>query len=232
MRLLKRLLLGLLAVVGLLLVLAVAGTLVPHPAIFAQDDTAPASRHILVVANTLHTDIAIPIDAQSLATFGFLADAVPIGHPNARWLLMGWGGRSFYLETPTLADIRPGPTFRALTVDSSVMHVDVLGEIVPGSPAVTDLAITEAAYANLLAEISASFARKDGAVQPINGFAFSSTDKFFEAVGSFNALLGCNVWTSRMLRSAGIRTGLWNPIPPSLTTSLALFNPGPTPPSR
>ena len=225
MRLLKRLILGLLAIFGLLLVLAVAGTLIPHPSIFTQDDGAPTSRHILVVANTLHTDIAIPIDAQSLSAFGFLAETtVPIGHPNARWLLIGWGGRSFYLETPTLADIKPGPTFRALTIDSSVMHVDVLGEIVPGSPAVTDLAITEAAYANLLAEISASFARKDGAVQPIDGFAFGSTDKFFEGVGSFNALLGCNVWTSRMLRSAGIRTGLWNPLPNALTLSLGLFN--------
>lgn len=206
------------------IMLVILGTLIPNPWIFAAGDGEP-TRHILVVSNTLHTDIAIPIDAQSLATFGFLADTtVPIAHPDARWLLIGWGGRSFYLETPSLADIKPGPTFRALTIDSSVMHVDVLGEIVPGNPAVTDLAITDAAYANLLAEISASFARQEGAVQPIDGFAFGTTDKFFEGVGSFNALLGCNVWTSRMLRSAGIRTGFWNPLPGLLTFSLGLFN--------
>ncbi|UJW87798.1 TIGR02117 family protein [Devosia sp. SL43] len=220
----RRVVLWCLVVIVVPIVLAIFGTLIPNPWVFSDEDRTP-TRHILVVSNTLHTDIAIPIDPESLTVFDFLVDTtVPITHPNARWLLIGWGGRSFYLETPSLSDIKPGPTFRALTIDSSVMHVDVLGEIVPGSPDVTDIAITEAAYANLLSEISASFARPNGSVQPIDGFAFGTTDKFFEGVGSFNALLGCNVWTSRMLRSAGMRTGIWNPLPGLLTFSLGVYN--------
>jgi len=225
MRIVKRAIIVCLLLMGVPLLLAILGTLIPHPFIAADAEDAPLSRRILVVANTIHTDIAIPIDAESLAAFGFLADSgQPILHPDARWLLIGWGGRSFYLETPTLADIRPGPTFRALTLDSSVMHVDVLSAIVESDPAVTELAISEAAYANMLATISEGFSREDGKVQPIEGFAFGQSDRFYQAEGSFNALLGCNVWTSRVLRSAGIRTGLWNPLPASLTLSLGLFN--------
>jgi uncharacterized protein (TIGR02117 family) len=224
MRLLKRLAVVLILLIVVPLVLGLLGTLIPHPFTDAQPTDAPLSERILVVSNTIHTDIAIPLDAKSLEAFGFLADTLPVTHPDARWLLIGWGGRSFYLETPNLTDIKPGPTFRALTVDSSVMHVDVLGEIDQTNPAIMAVPISDVAYANLLSTISASFTRKDGKVLPIDGYAFGPSDKFYEGEGSFNALLGCNVWTSRILRSAGIRTGLWNPLPISLTTSLRWFN--------
>lgn len=225
MRIVKRLAFGCLLLIGVVALLAILGTLIPHPFTYeARAETGPGKR-IFVVSNTLHTDVAIPLDPETLATLGFLDNTgLPITHPEARWLLIGWGGRSFYLETPTLADIKPGPTFRALTIDSSVMHVDVLAQIVETDPTVMALDISEAGYTNLLWSISDSFAKQNGAVIPIEGFAFGTSDKFYEAEGSFNALMGCNVWTSKMLRSAGIRTGFWNPIPNSLTTSLRLLN--------
>jgi uncharacterized protein (TIGR02117 family) len=225
MRIVKRVLLGFVALAGLVLLLAIGGMLIPGFPVFAVPEGEEESRQILLVANTIHTDIAIPIDAETLSTLDFLlGTTLPISHPDARWLLIGWGGRAFYLETPTLADIKPGPLFRALTLDSSVMHVDVLGEINPADPSVTALSVTPSGYRNMLETIAASFSREDGLVQPIDGYAFGLTDRFFEAEGPFNAVIGCNVWTSRMLRSAGVRTGLWNPIPPSLTASVRLFN--------
>ena len=218
---------GLLGLLLLLVVvaLAVAGTLIPHPAALAQAGAAEHSHRILVVSNTLHTDIAIPLDDEARMTLGFLdSTGLPMSHPEARWLLIGWGGRSFYMETPTLADIKPGPTFRALTLDRSVMHVDVFADIDQSDPSVTPLDVSTEGYANLLWTISESFVRSSAGVVPIEGYAFGSTDRFYEAEGGFNALLGCNVWTSRMLRSAGVTTGLWNPLPSSLDVSLGLFN--------
>lgn len=93
--------------------------------------------------------------------------------------------------------------------------------------AVTPLDITEAGYVRLLDAISNSFTRTDGRILPIAGYALGLNDKFYEGEGSFNALLGCNTWTARMLRDAGLATGLWNPLPASLTLSLGLFNPLP-----
>lgn len=219
---------GLLSLLMLLGVVALgaAGTLIPHPAALDQVADVERNHRILVVSNTLHTDIAIPLDEEARMTLGFLSNTgLPMSHPEARWLLIGWGGRSFYMETPTLADIKPGPTFRALTLDRSVMHVDVFAEIAQSDPSVTPLDVSAQGYTNLLWTISESFVRGEGGVVPIEGYAFGSTDKFYEAEGGFNALLGCNVWTSRMLRGAGVTTGLWNPLPSSLGVSLGLFNP-------
>lgn len=230
MRVIRRLAFLCLLVVAVVGLLGVLGTIIPSPFVFASAAEAPRNKRILVVSNTIHTDLAIPLDNESLAAFAFLADAnLPIWLPQARWVLIGWGGRSFYMETPSLTDIKPGPAFRALTLDRSVMHVDVLGEFAPNDPTVTEVAITDAAYTNLLTTIAAGFTRMDGAVQPIDGYAFGPNDRFFEAEGWFNALLGCNIWTSRMLRSAGVTTGIWDPIPAALTTSLRLFNALPVP---
>jgi len=224
MRFILRLTIGLLAVVVAVGVLALLGTFIPYP--LGAASAANGERRILVVSNPIHTDIAIPVDADTLARFDFLAPAgLPVAHPDARWLLVGWGGRSFYLETPTFADIKLEPTLRALTLDRSVRHVDVVTTIVQGHPQVQELAISEQDYARLLDAMLASFTREDGAVVPIDGYAQGASDRFFEAEGTFNALLGCNTWTARMLREAGLRTGLWNPLPVSLSTSLALFNP-------
>lgn len=216
-------LLGILLLIGVAL-LGAAGTFIPYPAA-AVVENGQRNQRILVVSNTLHTDIAIPLNEETRMTLGFLGNTgLPLAHPDAQWLLIGWGGRSFYMETPNLADIKPGPTFRALTLDRSVMHVDVFADIVQDDPSVTALDISAAGYTNLLWTISESFVRDGGAVVPIDGYAFGSTDRFYEAEGGFNALLGCNVWTSRMLRSAGVTTGLWNPLPSSLKVSLDLFN--------
>jgi uncharacterized protein (TIGR02117 family) len=90
------------------------GMLAPRP-IFpsAVAEDVGATRRILVLTNPIHTDIAIPIDDAIREKFGFLEQAgIPAGHPNARWLIFGWGGRAFYLETPTWSELKPLPVPR------------------------------------------------------------------------------------------------------------------------
>ena len=211
--------------IALILVCAfAAGTLVPRP-LLAPDRTVRASpsRQILVVSNAIHTDIAIPIDAGLRSRFAFLREAgVPLDHPGARWLVLGWGGRAFYLETPTWADLKPLPLLKALTIDRSVLHVDVAGAIAASNPAVRGFYVDEAGQERLLAVIEASFARDAGAPVPVPDRSYGETDRFFEANASFNAFLGCNTWTAAALRAAGLRTGWWNPLPMSLVLSLDL----------
>jgi uncharacterized protein (TIGR02117 family) len=59
---------------------------------------------------------------------------------------------------------------------------------------------------------------------PIPDAAYGQSDRFFEAKGYFNALFGCNTWAAGALCAAGLRTGLWNPLPQTLQLSLALYN--------
>ncbi len=214
-------------IVAALLLAAVAvltGALVPRP-LWGDGDGGPSTRRILVITNPIHTDIAIPIDAAVRARFAFLEEAgIAAAHPEARWLIFGWGGRAFYLETPTWGDVKPGPVLKALTIDRSVMHVDVGGEIADPHPAVTGFEIGEAAFDRLTGFIARSFEQADGEPVVISGASYFGTDRFYEARGSFNALVGCNTWTARALREAGLQTGWWNPLPATLAASLRLYN--------
>lgn len=204
----------------------VLGTLLPRPLLPASAAAMGAGgTRILVLSGPIHTDIAVPLTKETRARFGFIEPAgVPIAHPQAQWLIFGWGGRSFYLETPTWSELKAMPAFKALTLDRSVMHVDVAGRIAEPQASVAGFELDAAGYERLLAFIAESFTRNGGAVVPIDGYSYNGNDRFFEAEGSFNALFGCNTWTARALREAGLRTGLWNPIPPSLGLSLRIHN--------
>ncbi|OCP02393.1 MULTISPECIES: TIGR02117 family protein [unclassified Ensifer] len=204
----------------------VLGTLLPRPLLPAAASAAGAgSARILVLSGPIHTDIAVPLTEETRARFRFVeAAGVPIAHPQAQWLIFGWGGRSFYLETPTWSELKAVPVLKALTLDRSVMHVDIAGRIIEPQASVASFDLDAAGFERLLAFISDSFTRDAGAVVSIDGFSYNGNDRFFEAAGSFNALFGCNTWTARALRQAGLRTGLWNPVPPSLGLSLRIHN--------
>ncbi|MCM5558460.1 TIGR02117 family protein [Pleomorphomonas sp. JP5] len=218
------------ALIGLLLLLMlllVGGAIVPRP-FFApvRSSSGPDDlRRILVLSGPIHTDIAIPLDSATRSTFSFLeASGIPVGHPEARWLIVGWGGRAFYLETPTWADLKPLPVLRALTVDRSVLHVDVAGAALAAQPGVAVFDVDRGGLEKLIAFVADSFASERGATAAIPGAGYGAYDRFFEARGLFNILLGCNTWTAAALRTTGLRSGLWTPLPQSLALSLRLFN--------
>lgn len=216
----------LLRIAALLVLLAACGNFIPRPLIAPVAASSAAAKHrILLLSGAIHTDIAIPLDAETRAAFSFLEGAgFPVGHPNAEWLIVGWGGRAFYLETPTWADLKPLPVLRALTIDRSVMHMDLAGHITEPQPAVAAFEVNDEQMALLRDFISDSFIRDAGEAVPIPDAGYGEIDRFFEARGYFNALFGCNTWTAAALRSAGLRTGVWNPLPQALRLSVDLYN--------
>lgn len=213
---------------GILVLLVAAGvalgTLVPRP-LFGGGSDGAKPHHILVFTNPIHTDIAVPLDASVLEKFGFLVDAgIEADLPAARYLVFGWGSKAFYIGTPTWSELKPGPVFAALTLDSSVMHVDLAGEVALPQPTVSRFDIDEAGFAALLDFIERSFQQGPDGVMRIPNVAYGAYDGFFEADGKFNALAGCNTWTAAALREAGLTTGWWNPLPATLNWSLGLYN--------
>lgn len=208
----------------MILLLLVLGVVVPRPLLGRSEAAGEAgSRQILLLANAIHTDIALSLDDDLRAEFAELADhGFDIGNPHAAYLVVGWGGRAFYIETPSWGELKPLPVLKALTVDRSVLHLDLAGAIADDAPFARRLSITETGYRQLRDHVRASFARKDGRMQVIDGVGYGTTDAFFEANGAFNALLGCNTWTASSLRAAGIRTGWWTPLPQMLGWSLSL----------
>lgn len=224
---LKRLGTWLAATVFAVAIAVALGILVPRP-LFAPPGPPQGEpiREILVLANPIHTDIAFPADPDVLERLGFAAeDGLEFDHPGLHWVHMGWGSRRFYIETPTWGDLRAGPVLAAFTVDESAMHVEMAGEIDRTIDGVLPIAVDEVAMFAMLDEALATFQR-DGQGRPIliPGAAYGEFDLFYEAHGRFNALYGCNEWTGRVLRAGGMRTGWWNPLPPSLLWSIRLAN--------
>lgn len=210
------------ALLGLLLM---SGTVVPRPLTSPVEASVGDERQILLLANPIHTDIALPVDDEVLAAFADLVPSgLPVDMPNVEYLVIGWGGRSFYIETPTWGDIRPLPVFKALTIDRSVMHVSVAGPIDVTHAGVRPLLITQEGRRRMIEAIRDSFVRKDGMPVDIPGAAYGIDDAFFEANGAFNALVGCNTWTASMLRAGGVQTGWWTPLPRHLDLSLDLHH--------
>ncbi|MEO1249460.1 MAG: TIGR02117 family protein [Pseudomonadota bacterium] len=218
---------ALIALSGLFVLLATAGALIPRS---PTSQSADQARHqtIYVVSNAIHSDIALPVDSRLLIKFGFLAEAgFDLAHPGANWIVFGWGSRAFYINTPTWSDLKPGPLLTALTLDrETVMHVMRVGAINSASPQVQAIDLTPSQHDRLLSSIADSFlARGEGSgVKLIEGAGYTPNDAFFPARGWFTALYGCNTWTARMLREAGIYTGIWTPLPVTLLWSLNLHN--------
>lgn len=228
-KLVRRAIVGLCLVAILLVLLMGLGTLVPRPLFDSTQAEASGSdkkRTILVLSNPIHTDIALPADPDVLETFSFVSDAgLSLDYQGVFWVVFGWGGRSFYVETPTWGHLRPGPVIDALTWDRSVMHVRRTGPIAVELESVREVHLSEIEFERLLDHIRSSFELdRDGGPIPIPNAAYDAHDFFFSAKGGFNALLGCNTWTARALRSAGLQTGTWTPLPMTLNWSLDLHN--------
>ncbi|MGY5807964.1 TIGR02117 family protein [Rhizobium sp. LEGMi198b] len=217
----KRVLIAILALV----VIVGLGILVPRPLRHDGPAVPERSHRILVLSNPIHTDIAIPVDADLLSRFAFLRTAgLDLDNPNLHYLIFGWGGRSFYTETRTWADLKTGPVLKSFTLDRSVIHAELAGEIPESAPGVTVLNIDDGGLKRLQQFILGSLVQADSGPVSLPGSNYSENDAFFEARGYFNALMGCNTWTAAGLRQAGLTSGLWTALPWMLRLSLSLHN--------
>lgn len=202
------------------------GIVVPRPLWQeAQAARSEPSQQILMLSNPIHTDIAIPVDGDLLTRFAFLRSAgLDIGNPNLRYLIFGWGGRSFYTETRTWADLKARPVLKSFALDRSVIHAELAGDIPLEAPAVTVIDIDADGLERLKQFVLASFDRSDSGPIPLPSSNYGPNDAFFEARGYFNALMGCNTWTAAALRQAGLTSGFWTSLPWMLRLSLWLHN--------
>jgi uncharacterized protein (TIGR02117 family) len=200
---------------------AVVGAAIPSgPAKTAE--TAP-SHQVRLVAGPIHYDFLLPLDAATRAQFQFLeASGLPVDHPNAHWLVIGWGARGFYTTTD-YHDLTPTTLLNAAIGDRSVLRAEVLGPL-NTLPDLRSFNFDEAEYAAFLAAIADSFDRpEEGPVQSLNLPGFTPRDRFYAAKGRFHLLRTCNTWVSHMIRASGRRFGLWTPLPYSVSLSHWLF---------
>lgn len=202
-----------LALPVLYLLASVILPIIPGP---GPDLSGPLTRQIGLLQGPIHTDILFPLTPETRARFAFAAAAgVPIDHPDAEWLMLGWGSAAFYTTAGTYADITASAVLTAATGDDAVIRLDALGPL-PALATLRFLQLSDAQFQALLDRTSAAFASQTRLDHP----GFTGTDAFFPARSHFSALRTCNVWLGETLRASGIRFGLWTPANWSVTLSL------------
>ncbi len=217
------------AAVALYLLAALAGAMLPGA--HARHDPGEGPQVAVgLIAGPIHYDLLLPLTPELRARLGFAAAAgVPVDHPGAEWLILGWGSRAFYTSAGTYADIAPAAVWTAATGDSAVIRLDVAGPIPAGAPGVEWLSLPPAQAARLTGALLAEIASPE----PLAGMGFTGTDAFFPARGRFHIWRTCNAWLGEQLRAAGLPLGRWTPTTLSLRLSLRRFGLiGPSAPGR
>lgn len=174
---------------------------------------------IFLRTNGVHTWIVVPkvtpeMDWRPFAPGAHLKDP--------RWgagshVALGYGNRTFYLETPTWGDLTmKNALLAAFGRGRSLMHADHDHDPRP-SDHQRPLTISREQYRRLAAHVAASFQRDaSGRTMPVLGRGYGGSDMFYEAVGPYSAFYTCNSWTGEALRAAGVKMGLWTPLSQSV----------------
>jgi uncharacterized protein (TIGR02117 family) len=216
MRRALRLIAVMLALPVLYLAASVILPLIPGP---GPDTSGPLTRQIGLIQGPIHTDILFPLTPETRTRFAFAeAAGVPLNHPDAEWLVLGWGSAAFYTTAGTYADITASAVLTAATGDGAVIRLDAFGHL-PPQENLRFLNLSEAQFQALLSQTATAFASQTKLDHP----GFTGTDAFFPAHGHFSLLRTCNVWLGETFRASGIPFGLWTPANWSVTLSLDRF---------
>ena len=168
---------------------------------------------IYVKSNGVHTDIVMPV-TNSIYNWNNFIDQMSFEKLDStyHYIAMGWGDKGFYLNTPTMADLKVKTLINALFgLGSSAMHVAYYKNMECGD-LIKQISISEADYQNLTAYLIEQFELKGQKTQLISHPSYGDKDNYFEAKGTYSIFKTCNVWTGDALKTANISMGLWTPL--------------------
>jgi uncharacterized protein (TIGR02117 family) len=179
--------------------------------LLAPSATRPASGiAIYACDNGVHADLVLPVSAAGVdwrASFTPEAFTGPVD--GFDHIGLGWGGRDFYLTTPTWADVRIGTAIKSVLWDETVMRVDYR----PAPTAAEDCRewwVDDATYLRVAVFVRATLRlSQDRPVQA--GRGYGSRDAFYLANGQYTIIDTCNQWSGRALRLAGAPVAPWTP---------------------
>lgn len=192
---------------------ALVGSIVPANSGWRESESGTT---IWIASNPIHTAIVLPTSAEGIdLSLTFRPTDLPDPDDMGQYLMFGWGDRDFYMNTPTWADLTPGTMLSAVIGSGqSVLHVDHLRspeEVPPLRP----VRLSRAQYLALIAAITDTLAR-DSDGRAVQSPGYGSRDLFYESRREYWLFNTCNIWTGDMLSRAGVRVGLWSPLPPGV----------------
>ncbi len=228
-RLARRIGLGLLALLGLLLIATVLTARSGDPALWPP---APgnATVEIHVVSHGYHAGVAVlRTDVAEVASWQGKTALLAVTQQFAayRWLEIGWGDEGFYRSVPDAASLTFALAVRALFRPGNASVVHVVGLNNPPRMAfphsdIVRIELSQDGFERLLGRLDASFARSGEGASPVDlGPGLYGPSRFFRAVDAFHIFNVCNHWVARLLSDAGLPTApVLATLPPGLLLDL------------
>ncbi len=174
-------------------------------------------------SSPIHTDLILPVKT-SVWNWDEVLDRQNVRTPNTKWdhVVLGWGSRTFFLETRTWADVKAVNVAKAFFgLDAAAMHVEWGWAPQSLGPEDRSLTLSPEQYEKLCRAVLTGFRLDEaGAVIPISAAGYGDNDRFYEGTNRYTFYRTCNTWTGQKLAEAGVRIGIWTPTPWSVRWQL------------
>lgn len=210
LRILKILLVVLLAPILLYFMIAIITSLIP-----VNKDQIPRTGEVpaFLETNGVHTTIVVPVENEMVNWLNFVDTSHTLSRQaDPEYISFGWGDLEFYENTPEWKDLTPETAYKALFKKTpSAMHVHFFKEVTESENNIK-IYLDEQQYRQIEVFLKNSFDRnQNGDPKVIPDLRYGNNDAFYEATGSLTLFNTCNTWTNKALKTAGLRACLWTP---------------------
>lgn len=201
-------------IVGIIVVYALLGYLLPFIEVAAKEDGEKKEIPIYIYTNGVHTDIVMPVKNE----IQDWSSKIPFSNTKSKetdynYVGIGWGDKGFYLDTPTWADLKVSTALKAaFWLSESAMHCTYYKTMTEAEDC-KKIMISQNQYRELVKFVDAKFDRDQNGnyiLIPTNA-VYGNNDAFYDAQGRYSFLNTCNTWSNNALKSAGQRAALWTP---------------------
>ncbi|MEM7657971.1 MAG: DUF2459 domain-containing protein [Bacteroidota bacterium] len=163
---------------------------------------------IQLVSNGVHVDVVFPLDHPESTWRTFFGDPDWM-KPSTRYVAIGWGERSFYLNTPNWSDLTVGTALHAtLWPSPTAFHLTPLRGKLRSSPQVRTLMVSAEQHRQLVEAFQQAFSQPE---QAIPDASYTGKDRFYEAHGAYHLFMTCNEWINQRMKDADLPAVGWAP---------------------
>lgn len=201
-------------ILGIVVLYAILGYLLPFIEVSAKDDGEQKEIPIYIYTNGVHTDIVMPVKNE----LHDWSAKIPFANTTSKktdynYVGIGWGDKGFYLDTPTWADLKFSTAVKAaFWMSESAMHTSFYHTMTEAADC-KKIMISKKQYTELVKFIDAKFDRDTNGnyiLIPTKA-VYSDNDAFYDAKGSYSFLNTCNTWANDALKAAGQKAAWWTP---------------------
>jgi uncharacterized protein (TIGR02117 family) len=195
---------------GLYFAAALLGSFIPANAGWRQPANGVT---IFVETNGVHVSLIVPMaiageDLSDLIRAQDLSDRNLYGTHAA----IGWGHGGVYRHTPSWREARSGDIASAIFgSNDTTLHIYHLINPRPNRIR-KQFRVSQAQFRDIIRDVRATFKLTTDGRSTAHP-AYGPDNLFYDSHGHYSAVNTCNEWTAGILRRAGVRVGVWTPMP-------------------